>query len=365
MTAPEPGEKLCRAWLAASEHLTQRGRERLLRRFGTAQAAFDGLGGEASEIVGDKAYGELKTLKDKGLDKLDLALRRADISVCSREEEEYPELLSRIVGAPDALFYQGILSIPGERAVAIVGSRRETRYGREQAFRIARDLAAQGVTVVSGLAYGIDTAAHQGALEGGGRTLAVLGSGLLRLYPPENKDLAKRIVETGGALISEFPPLAEPLAFRFPFRNRIVSGLSHGVLLVEAREKSGALITVGHALEQGREVFALPGPVDQPASAVPNRLLRDGARPVTSAADIMEDLGWAQKGEVVQTKMALPDLTGEQRALYDALCAEPLSVSDLQEKLETPVSALNVTLTQMELMGLIEALPGRKFRRTP
>ena len=364
MSAPDAGDRLYRAWLAMSEHLTQRGRERLMDRFGSVQAIYEGFGSSLVGAIGEKAYDELRALRDKGLDKLELALARSGINICVKGDGIYPELLSRIADAPDALFYLGNMAGDDERAIAIVGSRRETRYGREQAFRIARELAAQGVAVVSGLAYGIDTAAHKGALEGGGRTVAVLGSGLLRLYPPENAELAQKIIESGGAVVSEFPPRAEPLAFRFPYRNRVVSGLSHGVLLVEAREKSGTLITVGHALEQGREVFALPGPVDQPASAVPNRLLREGARLVTCAADLMEDMGWAQRSETAQTKLPIPDLTGDERRLYDALCAEPLGFAQLQEALGLPISTLNVAITQLELTGLIEALPGRMFRRT-
>lgn len=355
---------LCSAWLACSASLGFKARQRVLDAYGSAEAAFDQFSDAALPLAGEKAYLELQKMKYLGLPALDKALQRIGAQVTVPGEERFPDILNEIIDPPDLLFYQGALTKDIGPAIAIVGSRRETRYGREQAAKIARGLAENGVTVVSGLARGIDTAAHLGALEGGGRTIAVLGSGINRLYPPENKELAERIIATGGAVISEFAPNAEPMAFHFPFRNRLVSGLCQGVLLVEAREKSGTLITVGHALAQGREVFALPGQVDMPGAIVPNRMLREGARIATCWQDILEDMGWQQrKEEARQLNFIPPDLTNEQRRIYDALCDEPLGFEELIQRLDMTAADLNAQVTMLELDGLIEVLPGRKLRR--
>ena len=347
-------------WLALSDSLTWQARQRLLEEPGAAQVfACDDL----SALVPDKAARELHSLRSIGLDKAVLRLEQLGISWALQGENSYPQKLLHIIDPPHVIFYQGVLHNAPERTMAIVGSRRETRYGREQAHRIACELAQQGVTVVSGLARGIDTAAHRGALEGGGRTIAVLGSGLANLYPPENKDLAQEIIQAGGAVISELPPASEPLAFHFPVRNRIISGLSDAVLLVEAREKSGTWITVGHALAQGREVFALPGPVDAPGSALPHKLIREGARLCTCAQELMEDMGWMMEQQAPeQLSFDVTSLTSVQRSIYDALCAESHSFDELLALTALPVSDLNTQLTLMELDGLVETLPGRLFR---
>ena len=356
-------EGLCLCWLSCCESLTYKARERLKMAYPSAQAVFDGFSDALLPLVGEKAWGELSKLREKGLEKLEQALNKHDIRFTALTDEDFPVLLEGIVDPPDLLFYRGTIRKEEGMAVAVVGSRRETRYGREQAFQIARDLAAQGVTIVSGLARGIDTAAHRGALQAHGRTVSVLGSGIMRVYPDENQDLAEEIIASGGAVISEFAPHAQPLAFRFPFRNRLVSGLSNGVLLIEAREKSGTLITVGHALTQGRDVFALPGQVDAPGSAIPHQLLREGARLATCASDIMDDMGWRREATAEQIKMPLPDLTNDQRRLYDALCDEPRAFNDLIAAMGLSAQDLNVLVTTLEMDGVIEALPGRMFRR--
>ncbi|MDD4080260.1 MAG: DNA-processing protein DprA [Eubacteriales bacterium] len=356
--------RLCRVWLASSQSLGYKARGRLVETYGSAEAVFDRFSPDMLSIIGGKAYQELKRIRELGLPKLALAIERIGASVALPGDEAYPAVLDDIIDPPDVLFYQGVLYREERRAIALVGSRRETRYGREQAHKIARGLAENGVTVVSGLARGIDTAAHLGALEGRGRTIAVLGSGINNIYPPENRDLAERIISSGGAVISEFAPGAQPMAYHFPFRNRLVSGLCQAVMLIEAREKSGTLITVGHALAQGREVFALPGQVDVPGSRVPHQMLREGARLAASWEDILEDMGWsgpAAKAE--QLEFIPPDLTNEQRRIYDALCDEPLGFEELADRTSFGVMELNAQITLMELAGLIQALPGRVFRR--
>lgn len=360
-------EQQCRIWLSLSESLSPKGREKLLSFYGSAEACFSRFSQEARAFIGDKAFDELSLWHLRGLDEC-LCQMPDSTDAVFLGEEHYPSLLKDISTPPDVLFYQGQLKDRDERAIAIVGSRRETRYGREQAYQIAKALAKEGVTVVSGLAYGIDTAAHQGAIDGGGRTIAVLGSGLKRIYPKDNEALAKKIVSQGGALMTEYPPDAEPLAFHFPVRNRIISGLSAGVFLVEAREKSGTLITVGHALEQGREVFALPGPVDSPGSRVPHRLLREGARLCTCAEDILEDMNWQTKAAAelqiswLNEDERIKHLTNIQKKIYDSLCDEVRSFEELLVMTALPVSELSAQITLMEVEGLLETLPGRKYR---
>lgn len=359
---PDLQAQLYHAWLACSESITLKGRARLLEQHNNARQAYERFSASDLDLVGEKAWKELSDIKQAGLSALETALEKAEIRLAVYGEEGYPALLSQIADPPDLLFYKGKLPQNDARLIAIVGSRRETRYGREQAFRIAKDLSNHGIIVVSGLARGIDTAAHEGALSGGGATIGVLGSGIKRMYPKENATLANKMVAAGGAVISEFAPKAEPLACRFPFRNRVVSGLCQGVLLIEARENSGTLITVGHALTQGREVFCLPGPVDAPSSILPHRMLRDGARLVTSAADILEDMGWQASVGELQMRMILPELTAEQKRIYDSLQDEPRDFNDLAASTGFAVNALGALLTQMELEGLIETLPGRMFR---
>lgn len=361
----ETRAQLCRLWLALCEGVSAKARALLTVRFGGFEALFDAFPRDCTDILSPKTLEELASLKAIGLDKIALRLEQLGISVAFLGDEwDYPTLLTSIPDPPDLLFYKGRLSGQEERSISIVGSRRETRYGRNQAHTIARDLAANGIVIVSGLARGIDTAAHMGALDAGGRTIAVLGSGLSNIYPQENKELAERILQGGGAIISELPPAAEPLAFHFPVRNRIVSGLSHGVLLVEAREKSGTLITLGHALEQGREVFALPGEVDAPGSLIPHQMIREGARLCTCAQDILEDMGWQTPGptQTEQIGLRFTGLSGEQGLIADFLQDEPKGYDDLLTATGLSASDLNTHITLMEMEGILEALPGRVFK---
>lgn len=357
------GERLARLWLAFSQSLGYRARQKLVEEFGGAENVLHDFSVKVQDIAGAKAFAELKALKAAGIDMLPGQLYAKGIRVVFQGEEDFPQSLLTIPAPPDVLFVRGAVEDMEKRRIAIVGSRRETRYGREQAFAIAKGLAQSGVTVVSGLAYGIDRAAHEGALAGGGRTVAVLGSGLNNVYPKEHIPLAEEIAARGGAIMSELAPSAQPLAFHFPFRNRIVSGLCSGVLLIEAREKSGTLITVTHALEQGREVFCLPGPVDHPTSMVPHRLLREGARLVTSADDILEDMGWEKRAE--QTSFLTPnpkDLTSPQKKIYDALCGEMRGYEELMALTGLNSQELNAEIVLLEVGGIVETLPGRCYR---
>jgi len=239
----------------------------------------------------------------------------------------------------------------------VVGSRRPTRYGLDAAFMIGRELAAAGITVVSGLARGIDARAHEGALSAGGSVAAVLGCGVDVVYPREHERLYAEVAES-GCLISEYPPGTRPLPGNFPARNRIISGLSRAAVVVEAGIKSGALITAGHALAQGRDVYAVPGSIFSPACEGSNRLLADGAHPLLKTEDILVAYGWGQRMEKEGPKA--PD-DPVQKKIFGLLRNEPLSFDSLSEALGVEAGALNSILTIMELSGIITQLPGRVF----
>jgi DNA processing protein len=275
----------------------------------------------------------------------------------------YPPSLLNLTDAPPGLWYRGTLASLTEKVVALVGSRSGSRVALETAGQLAHDLAARGITVVSGLARGVDSAAHRGALAADGSTVAVLGSGLERLYPAEHKSLATAI-ERRGAVLSEFPPDAPPLPFHFPLRNRIISGLSRAVVVIEASERSGSLITVSCALEQGREVMAVPGSILGGRNRGAHALIRDGAKIVESADDIVEELGWANRS--VGPCQAVS--AGTSATSGDSLEAmmKPGAVYDVDElAAASGQSAADVLtrLTRLELGGVIRRVAGGRFVR--
>ncbi|RUM45795.1 MAG: DNA-protecting protein DprA, partial [Desulfurobacterium sp.] len=264
------------------------------------------------------------------------------VPLCS---DAYPPLLKEIQQPPIVLYVVG--ELPKEPCIAVVGSRRCSDYGRRTAFRVAKFLSENGICVVSGLAYGIDSVAHRGALAGEGKTLAVLGSGVDVVHPRGNRELAKRIVEEGGALISEFPLGTSPSKETFPRRNRIVSGLSYAVVVVEAGERSGTNVTVGYALEQGRTVFAVPGNVDSPFSRGTNKLLKEGAVPLISPEDIFEELPFLKR----RNRKEIPERFKE---LYRLLLSEPMTFDRIAELSKMDVTELSALLVEMEMEGIVK-----------
>ena len=349
-------DMLCRVWLQNAEVLSWDAIAKLRSRYGSAEGVWDHFSPDMRKELGDKAYERLKALKEKGRDSILLDIDRDGAYALFRGENGFPESLYAIPSSPEMLFVRGKLPPENTPAVAIVGSRADTRYGRSQARLIARQLAEHGVTVVSGLARGIDGAAHEGALEGGGRTIAVLGSGIRNIYPPQHKDLAERIVRHGGAIMSELPPDSMPLAFHFPLRNRIISGLSDALLLIEARQRSGTSSTVNHALDQGREVFALPGNVDAPGSELPLKLLKEGACLCTCAADIIEAMRWGKRWEPPP-----PPLPPPKNPIVRLLELEEKTFEELLEEIPVTPADLSTALTLLEMDGKIERRAGRAY----
>lgn len=274
------------------------------------------------------------------------------------DDEAFPAALRRIADPPQALHVFGTLAEADRNAVAVVGARRASPYGVAVAEWLGRELARSGVTVVSGLARGIDAAAHRGALEAGGRTIAVLGCGVDVVYPPEHAPLA-RAIAGAGALLSEYPPGTPPLKHQFPRRNRLISGLSLGVVVVEGREDSGALITADCALEQGREVFAIPGPVFSPTSALPHRLLQQGAKLVSSVADILEELHLP----AAQPHTAAVRLEGPEALVYAQLSFEPQHIDQLAARCGLAAPEVSRALLGLELGGLVGVLAGQRYVR--
>jgi len=287
-------------------------------------------------------------------------------------DAEYPALLAQTVGAPAALYVQGSITALSSPQLAMVGSRNPTPAGRATAREFAAWFARAGLTVTSGLALGIDAASHEGALHGGGLTVAVLGCGLDRIYPPENSALAQRVREH-GALVSEFAPRSAPLRQNFPRRNRIIAGLSLGALIVEAARFSGSLITARLAAEAGREVFAIPGsihsPLARPLARGCHQLIRDGARLVEEAADVLSELRIALPQEAValapHAAAAAPELDKEYEMLLDALGFESATMDALVARTNLPGGSVASMLLILELQGRVTALPGGRYGRIP
>jgi DNA processing protein len=291
-------------------------------------------------------------------------VRRAEeqgVRILTVLDSEYPAVLKEIHSPPLALYVRGALESRDRHAVAVVGTRHPTHYGMETAGKLAFLLAQAGYTVVSGLALGIDTAAHEGALKAKGRTLAVIGGGMEKLYPPSNAKLADAIAGS-GAVLSEYPMARSPDKTTFPVRNRIVSGLSLGVLVIEAGRTSGALQTANQALEQGRAVFAVPGRIDSPASWGTHELIKNGARLVTGLEDILsefEDLVARPVGRVAATARPAARVEGLEASILDLLCKGETDVDSLIRSSGAGAADVNSTLICLEMKKLVRMLPGR------
>ena len=410
-----------RLWLAlAAAGIAPAHFDRMLADFGSVPALVEAARADAADMPPRLARAVLEAVRPAVLEPLEDAMRRRAIQLVTREDAQYPPLLRLIEDAPLALFVRGIADMRHPRQFAIVGSRACTRYGAHMAQQIAGELATAGVVVVSGMARGVDTAANMGCVTQGKRSVAVLGCGVDVVYPPENRDQFALLLENGGALVSEYPPGAPPARYHFPRRNRIISGICSGMLLVEGSQRSGAMITVRCALEQGREVYALPGPADSPNSFMPLELLREGGQMAADAQDILRSIRWlkppkqvatpdAQVGVSAETSTApadapsaaprvrrltaeglptpprkprkrapktapavpaveaaatpLPPLAPDEQHILDCLAQGEQPFSALQALTGLSVSQLNSHLTMLEIQEIIEQFPGRVYKR--
>jgi len=352
---------------------------KLIRHFGSPDRA---LGASVSELtkvdgIGFKTGERIAVTRDKfdSADELALA-EKLGVWLVTLEDNRYPPVLKQIYDPPPVLYVKGSLTRQDNLAISIVGSRRCSLYGQEQSTRFAHFLASAGFTICSGMARGIDTLAHQGALAAAGRTIAVQGCGLANIFPPENKKLFELIAES-GACISELPLRYEPLAENFPPRNRIIAGLSLGTIVIEAGLNSGALITAKAALDYNREVMAVPGKIDSPLSQGTHKLLKEGARLIESVGDVMEALGYigdqlephasrAAADAAAQAEAPLFDakqlkLSADERTIHNCLDKEPKHVEQVIADTELTPGGVSAALISLRLKGLIKQLPGSMF----
>ncbi len=356
---------------------------KLIKHFGSPDRA---LGASVSELarvngIGFKTAEQIAVTRDKFDTCAELELAdKLDIWLINLADERYPPVLKQIYDPPPVLYIKGSLTRTDNLCIAIVGSRRCSLYGQEQSSRFAHLLSSAGFTICSGMARGIDTAAHQGALSANGRTIAVQGCGLAAdVYPPENKKLFGLIAES-GACISELPLRYEPLSENFPPRNRIIAGLSLGTIVVEAGPRSGALITARAALENNREVMAVPGKIDSPLSKGAHQLIKEGAKLLESVEDVMEALGYigeqlkshtSEAAEKASEKIETPlfdvsqlNLSEDEKTIYDYLSKEPLHTEQIITGTNLAPGSINAGLISLRLKGLIRQLPGSLFLRS-
>ena len=354
--------------LSLAEGLGPKFVEQLLQQFGSAECIVEASDATLSRVPG---MGSTRIQKIRGAEHFATAewqaCHRREVDILARNHIGYPQSLLEICDPPTVLYVRGKLSTSDRRAIAIVGTRRPSNYGVQQARRLATMLSQCGFTVISGLARGIDAVAHRATMATGGRTLAIMAGGLGDIYPPEHRDLASQISEY-GAVLSELALHRKPRRGAFPRRNRLIAGLSIGVIVVEARRRSGALITAGHALDQGREVFAVPGRVDSGASHGCHQLLREGARLVESVDDVLEELNgspWLLSSVGSPT----PDtshLNERESAVFGAIQADATRIEEVATETQLPIHQVLATISVLEMRRLIERPTGDTvLRRVP
>lgn len=359
----------CRAWLTygmmRADVLTE-----LLAEFGSAEAIYDKFiasgGSFLKKHVNEFCMAQLKEQADREkMHEMLVVMKRLNIGIIAQDDAQYPDSLRNIQTPPALLFYRGDLDCLMGKCVAVVGSRKASPQGIEVTQKLCRELSAAGVTIISGLAMGIDAAAHEGCLDGGSPTAAVLGCGIDVDYPVENLDLKERIVERGGVLLSEYPPGVHANRHVFQVRNRLISGLGKALLMMESRIQSGSMLTVHHALDQGKEVYAYPGIPGTEWAEGAHQLLREGANYFTGAQDILEDLGWDEDvlRPTTQQIKELPAMSDDQRKIFTLLSQGEKSFDQLAAETGLPVPTLSVALTMLQMMGLVKAMPGKSYCR--
>lgn len=360
-------ERELRSWLRLSRlEISPKAAAALVKRFGGPEAVFGASECELRSVerLTDKGLAKILDPAPAAIDRDLRIIEQSGVTLMPLSSPDYPPCLKEIYDPPIMLYVKGNILESDKLAVAIVGSRRATIYGKSIAERIARDLAAHGLTVVSGGARGIDTAAHKGALAAGGRTIAFLGCGIDVSYPAENKKLFEAITES-GAVVSEFPLGSNPEPWRFPPRNRLISGMSLGVLVCQSPEASGALITAGYAAEQGKDTYAVPGNVDDERNRGCHKLIQEGALLVQEAADILRELGLETESEEGSRQLALPveALNEQERDIASLLSLEPMPVDEIIEKTGLPAQMVSGTLTVLEMKNVVRRVPGNAYVR--
>jgi DNA processing protein len=339
---------------------------KLLEYFGRPQDIFDASAAELARVsgIGENSAFRIHSFKKEDLTKELQDAAKLGLKIMTVTGADYPENLKNIPGSPIVLYVKGDIRQEDNLAIGIVGSRQASLYGLSAAGKFASELAAAGFTIVSGMARGIDTASHRAALRAGGRTLAVMGSGFRHIYPEENKELAEEI-SCSGAVISEFPLNEAPLKENFPRRNRVISGLSLGLLVAEAARNSGALITADFALEQGREVFALPGNIDSGSSFGTNALIKQGAKLVTQAEDILEVFDLASVPLKKENPGSRHGLENKQEdKLYELISPNGILLDELIAKADMDIPEISAVLLGLQLKKLVRQLPGKQFVRS-
>jgi len=339
---------------------------RLINQFNSPRLVLEAPIEKLKKCVNEKVARAIKNFSHKDRVEKELSLmKRFQVSLVTLKDNNYPKNLAHIYDPPPFLYMKGKLKEEDKISIAIVGSRLSTNYGRSVAERISRELTKQGITIISGMARGIDSSAHKGALSANGRTIAVMGCGLDVMYPPENSKLYQQIVSK-GAVVSEFPMSTPPEGSNFPTRNRIISGISLGVAIIEASSSSGSLITARLALEQGREVFAVPGMVNYATSKGTHRLIKDGAKLIENASDILDEI-LPQCSSPDNTSRAnnlsekLSDLSPEAKSIFKFLDKEPIHIDAVIKKSGLSIGLISSILLDLELKGIVEQSPGKMF----
>lgn len=360
-------KKFYSLWLSNIQGIGRKKIFYLLDYFNTPENIWNADINEFISIEGIKNETALKIIKSKNKDyvyNLMELMDKHNIDFITYFDKEYPKLLKNIYDPPFGFYIKGTMPDDALEKIGIIGARKCTDYGKSVAFNLANDLGERNIVIVSGMARGIDTAAHKGAIAGKGKTIAVLGCGLDICYPSENKYIMEKIIDN-GCVISEFPPKTSPVSYNFPLRNRIISGLSKAIIVVEASEHSGTFSTVESALENGRDVFAVPGNITSKYSAGTNSLIKQGCPPITNFEDILFELGMSYEEEETEKYINnIPDnISIEEKQVFDCLSSEPVSVDYIVNKLKKDITEIQYILFTLEISGYIEKLPSMKYIR--
>lgn len=351
------------AWLNSVNGLSNGKIGKLLEYFGSTEELWNNFSSEKYNlsILKPEIIYNLTKIKDGFGERLFEKLRDENAFIVTYFDEEYPNKLKNINGAPNILYCKGNLSAANNLSIAVIGSRKATSYGKWTAEKFTKELSDLGVTIISGLATGIDTIAHQTAIKYNTKTIGVIGCGINIVYPKKNEMLYKDIVDADGAVITEYPFGMEPMPSNFPDRNRIISGLSDGVLVIEAQEKSGTLITAGHAANQGKEIFAVPGNIESLYSKGTNALIKDGAKIVTCIDDIIEEI--LELRNMVKNKKLInnKNINAIELKIINFLMLRDATIYEMSENIDMEISDILSTLTILELKGVVKQMSGKKF----